>query len=303
MPTLTKAHSESNPSLTTISSQNRGSLRHLNQVPQSRLSEDWVTSSSRGRDPAPLRPSLSPRQKSPLPPSQHWVIEEAERRRLAETSGKERLQKLQSRQKMAMTSQPASAVNHVNMQPSSTAEPFIAALKQAGVFSDPRQPQYRSQDTQYQQDSQHRVQDSNTVRNYPEYQQSKYPMGIYADVTGYPREYQPGVEVNVGYEGGTLNPRPAQPQNVNKERYHQPVRAPVKASNTTTQHHVYSPSGSSDNAPPPPLPYRSPPQHQEEGLEEIVSVAGHQQCAHCNLELGEEFLHTTCTCLRELKIK
>ena len=85
--------------------------------------------------------------------AQHWVVEEAERRRLAEQSGKERLQKLHSRQQQQQqqardvntphqSSAQHAAPNYVNVAPSSEAQPYIEALKQAGVYASPNASSY-----------------------------------------------------------------------------------------------------------------------------------------------------------------
>ena len=212
---LSKAPSLPSPGARSLDAtqRDRRSLHQLNQVPRSRFNENWLNPDA-SKKPAQRRSDVM-RQAAPM--AQHWVVEEAERRRLAEQSGKERLQKLHSRQQQQQqqardvntphqSSAQRAAPNYVNVAPSSEAQPYIEALKQAGVYASPNASSYPA------------------VQSYNPYpvgaDQPKYPNGLYTDDTGYPTNYQrlAAPELASGYQGGTTNPQPAAPGAVQHTR-------------------------------------------------------------------------------------
>ena len=75
------------------------SLHALGATPKQRLrsSEDWMKAEEEKKEEQRRKHAEVMRQQFPNP-ADHWMVEEAERRRMAEQSGRERLQKLQSRQ-------------------------------------------------------------------------------------------------------------------------------------------------------------------------------------------------------------
>ena len=74
-------------------------LHALGATPKQRLrsSEDWIKAEEDKKEEQRRKHAEVMRQQFPNP-ADHWMVEEAERRRMAEQSGRERLQKLQSRQ-------------------------------------------------------------------------------------------------------------------------------------------------------------------------------------------------------------
>ena len=74
-------------------------LHALGATPKQRLrsSEDWIKAEEDKKEEKRRKHAEVMRQQFPNP-ADHWMVEEAERRRMAEQSGRERLQKLQSRQ-------------------------------------------------------------------------------------------------------------------------------------------------------------------------------------------------------------
>ena len=90
--------------ITDIKPMTKKSLSSLEAVPRSGLhsGNSWIQKDDRSSYSPERKPSRRSQimQQSLGNSSQHWVVEEAERRRLAEKTGRERLQKLQNRQSL-----------------------------------------------------------------------------------------------------------------------------------------------------------------------------------------------------------
>ncbi len=230
-------------------------------------------------------------------PSQHWVVEEAERRRLAEQTGRERLQKLQSR-----PTQPAiipSGYNPTKSQPGQSvkedlykAEYDMSPVGGSQLYHTPPTHVMEHTEAPTEKSRPHRPipdaikqtllqrtmapksprsQQAPSSPNYPPYgpayvhQQSPSSQYPNQSPSQYPEDYR--YPQSVPYTGPSQG--------------YPPVTAAPAYYQDDQQQHTYDPKV------PPAKPPRSLPVDEGGSRAEVVSVSGHQMCSHCDQQLGE----------------
>ena len=280
-----------------MSEQSKRALHNLGATPRKSVihSDQWI------KPDEPQRPRTSPRSSDVLrtaPGQQHWVVEEAERRRLAEQTGKERLQKLQSRQQQGQSPYEQYRQEGYNRSSPYTGEGMGGVVSNSSVSPRLQYP-YGGGDTSHDASRMYNP-DTITPTNQSLSQQPPPPSSL-SSLPSSSSNYYHNNQHNQPTHQQPLLTQQQQQQPLNQTLPHQsypyqPVPAPA-ASYPEYSHQRTGSDASSEHraAPPvPPKPSRgllsssTSSDDEHRAAAEQVTVSGYQQCAHCETELGKQ---------------